>query len=44
MIKNLLDAADVAVHPDMIDPYTKHPTLAEEEYRRKVDHEHIPTL
>lgn len=36
MFRNLTDGLGLPTHPDMLDRYSKHPTLTEEEYRKKL--------
>lgn len=36
LFKNLLDALNMPTPPDLLDRYTKHPTLTEAEWRRKL--------
>ncbi len=34
--RNLFDAFDLPTPPELLDKYTKHPTLTETEYRQKL--------
>lgn len=35
--RNLFDALDMPTPPELLDPYTKNPTLTDREFRKKLD-------
>ena len=37
MYRNLTDACNLPMPPEMLDPHTKNPTLSEDEFRKKLN-------